>query len=73
MKAKTRGPPAPKKQRATKTTPGPVKTPARRGRKPGTGATRASAKAPSEAKIAEDNALFSELFQYDAVFVLSYL
>lgn len=60
-KAKTRGPPAPKKQRATKAAPGPVKTPARRGRKPGTGATRATAKVPSEAKIADDNALFSEL------------
>ena len=62
-KGRARGPPAPKKQRPTKASQAvPTKTPARRGRKPGAGATRAAAKGPSEAKITDDNALFSESF-----------
>ena len=57
-KAKARGPPAPKKPRQAKPVDETGKAPARRGRKPKDGAAAAS-KTPAEAKISDDNALFS--------------
>jgi cohesin complex subunit SA-1/2 len=58
-KGKARGPPAPKKPRAAKTAP---KTPTRRPRKVNGTAPKTVAKGPSDAKIANDNALFSTCF-----------
>lgn len=54
-KAKTRTPAGPKKPRAPKANGDSTKTPTRRGRKPGP----AKLKASEDAKLAEDNALFS--------------
>ena len=55
-KGKSRGPPAPKRPRATKTT---TKTPTRKPRKVNGVAAKTVAKGSSDAKITNDNALFS--------------